>query len=213
MVQARAAKNLWVAASDGDLARVQELIAAGASANDKDEHSYTPMHAAASYAHLQLLEYLVSVGGDVNLPDDDGDTPLFTCESVDAARWLVEHGADAAHKNDEGLSAADSLEEDHPAVAAYLRGVTGEAAPETHAGAEVSQYAVDQYASRQTDDLLAETQRIMEESERDGVDPEERLREVVGRAVRQGFNFGGELGHAADDAAATGDDAKRARGE
>lgn len=80
----------------------QELIAAGATANDKDEHSYTPMHAAASYAHLPLLEYLVSVGGDVNLPDDDGDTPLFTCESVDAARWLVEHGANAAHRNDEG---------------------------------------------------------------------------------------------------------------
>lgn len=82
----------------------QALIGAGATANDRDAHSYTPMHAAASYAHLELLAYLVSVGGDVNLPDDDGDTPLFTCESVDAARWLVEHGADAGHRNGEGMS-------------------------------------------------------------------------------------------------------------
>lgn len=83
---------------------MQALITSGASPNDKDAHSYTPMHAAASYAHLELLEYLLSVGGDVNLADDDGDTPLFTCESVDAARWLVEHGADAEHRNEEGLT-------------------------------------------------------------------------------------------------------------
>lgn len=37
----------------------------------------------------------------------------------------------------------------------------------------------------------------MEEAERDGTDPDERLREVVERAVRQGFSFGGQLGDAA----------------
>jgi hypothetical protein len=46
----------------------------------------------------------MSVGGDINLPDADGDTPLFTVESVDAARWMVEHGADPAWRNDEGLT-------------------------------------------------------------------------------------------------------------
>ena len=40
----------------------------------------------------------------------------------------------------------------------------------------------------------------MEESERDGTDPDERLREVVERAVRQGFSFGGQLGDAAGTA-------------
>lgn len=62
------------------------------------------MHAAASYAHLELLDYLLSVGGDVNLADDDGDTPLFIVESVAAARWLIEHGADPRHQNEEGLT-------------------------------------------------------------------------------------------------------------
>jgi len=38
----------------------------------------------------------------------------------------------------------------------------------------------------------------MEESERDGTDPDERLREVVERAVREGFNFGGALGGVAE---------------
>lgn len=60
------------------------------------------MHAAASYAHLELLEYLLSAGGNVNVTDGDGDTPLFTCETLPAARWLVEHGADVGHRNGEG---------------------------------------------------------------------------------------------------------------
>ncbi|CAK9782299.1 ankyrin [Cutaneotrichosporon oleaginosum] len=206
MVQA-SQKNLWVAASDGDLERVKTLIDAGASPNDRDAHSYTPMHAAASYAHLALLEYLVSVGGDVNLPDDDGDTPLYTCESVEAARWLVEHGAEVGHRNEEGVTAAESLAEDHPAVAAYLRSLTGDAAPSAPEDA-VSQHAMDAYASRQTNDLLAQAQEIMAQAERDGSDPDAALRAVVERAVREGFSFGAEQG-----GSETEEGAKRSRQE
>jgi hypothetical protein len=56
---------------------------------------------------------------------------------------------------------------------------------------------------------LEETKRIMEESERDGTDPDDRLREVVERAVREGFNFGGQLGDAV--AGETGEDEERKR--
>lgn len=62
------------------------------------------MHAAASYAHLELLEYLLSIGGDINLKDDDGDSPLYVVESVEMARWMVAHGADPSLTNDEGLT-------------------------------------------------------------------------------------------------------------
>lgn len=34
----------------------------------------------------------------------------------------------------------------------------------------------------------------MEQSERDGTDPEARLRELVERAVSEGISFGGQLG-------------------
>ncbi|RSH88054.1 uncharacterized protein EHS24_000581 [Apiotrichum porosum] len=212
------AKNLWVAASDGDLERVQALIAAGASPNDKDQHSYTPMHAAASYAHLDLLEFLVGAGGNVNLPDDDGDTPLFTCESVEAAQWLVEHGADAAHKNGEGLTAADSLDEDHPTVAAYLRSVNGAPAPAAPAaegeGEGVNQLAVDEFAARQTADLMAQSQSIIAEAQRTGTNPDDLLRDLVQRAVREGFSFGGDIGDMAGSGPDVDEEAhKRARGE
>lgn len=74
------------------------------SPNIPDPNSYTPMHAAASYAHTNLLEYLISKGGDINLRDDDGDTPLYVVESVEMARWMIERGADWGVVNEEGLS-------------------------------------------------------------------------------------------------------------
>lgn len=92
------------------------------SPNVEDENTYTPMyvsllpdtpcnptdppgkhrHAAASYAHLDLLEYLISKGGDINHPDSDGETPLFTVESVEVAKWMIERGAKIDVKNHEG---------------------------------------------------------------------------------------------------------------
>lgn len=66
------------------------------------------MHAAASYAHLEILEYLLSIGGEINLRDDDGDTPLYVVESVAMAEWMIAHGADPALTNDEGLTVCSS---------------------------------------------------------------------------------------------------------
>jgi len=43
-------------------------------------------------------------GGDVNVSDDDGDTPLYTVENVQTARFLVENGAIVARQNLEGVS-------------------------------------------------------------------------------------------------------------
>ncbi|KAK4688657.1 hypothetical protein P7C73_g1461, partial [Tremellales sp. Uapishka_1] len=201
MVQAASAStNIWVAASDGDLARVQYLIEVEhLSPNVLDSNSYSPMHAAASYSHLELLAYLLSQGGDINLPDADGDTPLYTVESVSTAEWLIQHGADASHQNDEGLTAGEALQEDHPDIAAYLLSLTTSSTlPPNPSSAQpqisVSELAVDNYASEQTAALLQQTKEIMEAAERDGVSPDAQLRQVVERAVRDGLTFGGELG-------------------
>lgn len=44
------------------------------------------------------------IGGNVNLIDDDGETPLYTVENVETARWLVDHGATVGRTNNEGVS-------------------------------------------------------------------------------------------------------------
>lgn len=71
------------------------------SFNHTDPHG-SFRHAAASYAHLDLLEYLISKGGDINHPDSDGETPLFTVEAVEVAKWMIERGAKIDVKNHEG---------------------------------------------------------------------------------------------------------------
>lgn len=72
-------KNIWVAAGDGDLERVRELIEhQGDSPNARDPFTYTPMfvfsrchrhphsfftrHAAASYGQRHVLQYLIGCG-------------------------------------------------------------------------------------------------------------------------------------------------------
>ena len=45
-----------------------------------------------------------SRGGDVNVTDEDGDTPIYTAESVEVAKYLVDHGAIINRRNNEGFS-------------------------------------------------------------------------------------------------------------
>ncbi|KAJ2559732.1 hypothetical protein EV175_000198 [Coemansia sp. RSA 1933] len=97
--------NIWIAASDGDLDRVKEIISADAQqVNAKDENGYTPLHAAASWKHIELLKYLIANGGNVNIVDADGDTPLHICEDVACAQTLLDNGADPSTENHEGLT-------------------------------------------------------------------------------------------------------------
>lgn len=143
-----AARNLQTMACPLTLCSLLLLPNAGLTPEVPDSNTYTPMHAAASYAQLDVLTYLLSKGGNINVTDDEGETPLFTVESVETARWLVERGADPSVVNNEGQNvrptsplpsslssgrpspdprstltkqAADFLEEDAPEVSAYLR--------------------------------------------------------------------------------------------
>lgn len=50
--------------------------------------------------HLQSFHQ----GGDTNVTDSDGDTPLFAVESIEAAKWLIDHGAQIQRVNTEGVS-------------------------------------------------------------------------------------------------------------
>ncbi|KAJ7601016.1 ankyrin repeat-containing domain protein [Mycena floridula] len=190
--------NIWVAASDGNTARVQELLNSGLSANVKDDNSYTPMHAAASYGHIETLELLVSNGGDINLTDDDGDTPLYVVEDVKTAQYLVEHGAIIDRTNGEGISPIQHLQEDYPSVADYLRSVLqnipsfvqGPVAP-----AAPSQFIQNAASDQLTENLLASLQNIDPQA-----DLEQQLHQAVGRTVIEGVITGYELSQNEADA-------------
>lgn len=204
-------KNIWIAAGEGDLDRVKECVDhEGISPVAADEFTYTPLHAAASYGHLDILRYLLthpSAPTDaVNTTDSDLDTPLFVCETVESAKCLIEEfSADAKHKNSEGLSAAQqALENEHVELAQYIASVTGESLEEQAdeddddqvdedengvrrpAGQELTaeeQAAEDERLDAQTEQLMARVGEIMTRAEREGFDPEDELRSLVSESV------------------------------
>lgn len=186
--------NIWVAAGEGDLARVTELIEnESVSPNAKDHNTYTPIHAAASYGHIHILEYLISKGGDTNIKDDDDETPLFVVESTAVARWLIEHGADATCVNKDGHTAAQYLAEEFPEVAIYLQSLDPSAPSITTTTEQLPQYLAEQAVSSLADSVMEDSQAIIRRAEAEGRDPEEELRELVGKVVLDSIIAGSAL--------------------
>jgi hypothetical protein len=114
--QTMSAENIWIAASDGDFARVKHFLAEGANVNAQDELGYSPIHAAVSYGHTEVIQYLLSVGANANLTDEDGDTPLHACEVPAVATILLDAGADLESKNKEGKTPIEVAHEEEREV-------------------------------------------------------------------------------------------------
>ncbi|KAF8149848.1 ankyrin [Crassisporium funariophilum] len=201
----RPPKNIWVAAGDGDLDRNLHLAL---SPNVPDPYTYTPMHAAASYGHINVLEYLISRGGDVNIADNDGDTPLYTVENVETARFLVEHGAVVARQNSEGISPIEHLGEEFPQISAYLRSTfdSSSLASAEDTSIPPSQHSQNAVTEQLTSALMTSVQEIMERAEAEGRDPDEELRQAVSRTVLQGVVTGFDMTTDIDEGQSRGGD-------
>jgi len=114
-------ENIWVACTNGDEARLRQLLQEGFSVNAKDEFGYSPIHAAASYGQVDLLRVLLSLGADVNIRDNEGDTPLLVCETPEVFELLVAAGADATAVNTEGEGILKkAVDDDNDVLANYL---------------------------------------------------------------------------------------------
>jgi hypothetical protein len=142
--------------------------------------------------------------------DEDGDTPLYTVENIETARFLVDNGADLMWRNNDGLTVcralvihspllrlcqpAASLEEDFPLVADFLSYLTDshDGEPENRdSGQLLSQGSQEAASERLTSSLvsqlsdLAQNEPIGDESHRD-----EELRQAVGHVVLESLVTG-----------------------
>ncbi|KAL0079068.1 ankyrin repeat-containing domain protein [Phycomyces blakesleeanus] len=174
--------NIWIAAGDGKLDRVKELIEKeGVDINVQDECGYSPLHAAASYDQEEVILYLLSKNANVNIPDVDQDTPLFVAETVETARLLVTHGADAKRTNSEEITAAaHAFDEGWLDVAQYLASVTGENIPLSLSDESVEETAVTDGGDEMDEQIESIMKRIEEQG---GLEDEEKLREMVTKMV------------------------------
>lgn len=60
----------------------------------------SPLQIAVSLnANIRIIELLIENGSNVNALDDFSCTPFFMCKSPEAAKFLLEHGADIEHRN------------------------------------------------------------------------------------------------------------------
>lgn len=121
--------NIFLLAAENSPDLLPLLRENAALAASQDDHGYSLVHAAASYDHLDLLRALVQdLGVHVDLKDEDNETALFVVETPDAAKLLIELGADPLHKGSEGLTAREKIETEgeFPNVAAYLSTIENE---------------------------------------------------------------------------------------
>jgi ankyrin repeat protein len=91
-------ERLHRAAEDGDLAEVERLVNAGASLEQFNEISYTPLHCAVRSEHYKVAQFLLNRGANVDAHDGEhlGDTPLAVAargEYPEIAELLLKRGA------------------------------------------------------------------------------------------------------------------------
>lgn len=124
------------AASDGNVAEVERLIANGADVNEGMER-WTPLHHAAYRGHLAVAEQLITHGANVDAEDYKHRTPLSLAArqgKLAMARLLITNGADPNAKDKNGwtpLHHATRPRHYHLAVADVLidNGATRSLAP------------------------------------------------------------------------------------
>lgn len=79
----------------GTAAMAQIMLDAGADCNAVTHGGWTPLHAAVSGGHGEVVSCLLKAGAAVDRPSDDDATPLFIATSKgysDIALMLIEGG-------------------------------------------------------------------------------------------------------------------------
>ncbi|KAG2206579.1 hypothetical protein INT46_002834 [Mucor plumbeus] len=200
--------NLWVAAGDGQIDRVRELLESGIAVDGHDQFGYTAMHAAVSYNQIEMVKLLIEKGANVNIEDFEKDTPLYVAENVEMAQLLLDNGADPKHTNEEGITPAlTALEEGWEDVAQLLANITKEVLPteeeevdplahidqeDRRAASAISASSEAEHNANDEGELSEELSNKMQDimkriEEQGGVENEEELRELVTKMVLDGM--------------------------
>ena len=93
---------LCKAASDGNLAKVKQLIAAEVNLNALDSYGGTALHRAAFKNRIKIAQMLLDAGADVDAESRNGDTALHWATEMgnaEVVKVLLDAGADPDRYN------------------------------------------------------------------------------------------------------------------
>lgn len=96
---------LLAAASTGQKAIAELLLANGADIKARDKMGLGALHLAAEKGFLTVAELLIARGAEVNAVDNDGDTPLHSAArsgQPEMESLLIKHGAEVNMRDDRG---------------------------------------------------------------------------------------------------------------
>ncbi len=114
----------WAVRAD-DLAKVNQLLAAGADPKVANRYGVTPLYLACQNANPAMIERLLKAGADANAVSTEGETALMTVARtgvVEAAKVLLDHGAkvDAREQWHGQTALMWAVDEQHPAMVKEL---------------------------------------------------------------------------------------------
>jgi ankyrin repeat protein len=86
-----------------DISRAQELLGSDPKlASARDGHQETPLHIAARFGPVEMVELLIRMKADVNATAYNGFTPLHLTEAKDIAALLIRAAADLDKRDNWG---------------------------------------------------------------------------------------------------------------
>ncbi len=105
LLSAQGESPLMLAALKGQLALAELMVKKGADVN---KTGWTPLHYAASGAHLPVMKLLLENFAYIDAESPNGTTPLMMASmygNAAAVQFLIDEGADPMLKNIQGLTA------------------------------------------------------------------------------------------------------------
>lgn len=105
LLSAQGESPLMLAALKGQLALAELMVKKGADVN---KTGWTPLHYAASGAHLPVMKLLLDNFAYIDAESPNGTTPLMMASmygNAAAVQFLIDEGADPMLKNIQGLTA------------------------------------------------------------------------------------------------------------
>ncbi|MDC7126924.1 MAG: ankyrin repeat domain-containing protein [Spirochaetales bacterium] len=104
-------EGLQLAAYNGDLERVKEILKGEFDPDERDSFGGTALHASMFQENMEIIELLINAGLDVNAQGtSNGYTPLHDAvwaNNLEAAKLLIKNGALLDIKGNDGLTPYD----------------------------------------------------------------------------------------------------------